>query len=95
MKHEFVKERAIQEKKENDTELELIKCIFKVKDELNNATKNFEFAEDELVDYYTYQIKANQSKLDYLIRQAKTKGISVDMIKKIKIKISDEEMEAV
>ena len=34
----------------------------------------------DLVDYYTYQIKANQAKLDYLIKLAKAKGIRVDMI---------------
>ena len=34
----------------------------------------------ELVDYYVYQIKANQAKLDYLIKLAKLNGIEVDMI---------------
>ena len=64
-----------------------------VKEELKTANKNFEFAEDELIDYYTYQIKANQSKLDYLIRIAKTRGIVVDMIKQIEIKLYGEEIE--
>ena len=36
--------------------------------------------EKDLVDYYTYQIKANQAKLDYLIKLAKTNGIQVDMV---------------
>ena len=42
---------------------------------------------DELVDYYVYQIKANQAKLDYLIKLAKIKGIEVDMINDIKYRM--------
>ena len=45
---------------------------------MSNARNNYEFAEGELIDYYLYQIKANQAKLDYLIKKAKelmiTKG---------------------
>lgn len=46
-----------------------------------------------LVDYYTYQIKANQAKLDYLIKVAKHKGIVVDMINDIKFKYCNSEEE--
>ena len=42
--------------------------------------QNFESATEGLIDYYVYQIKANQSKLDYLIKLAKLNGIEVDMI---------------
>lgn len=93
MQEEFVRENRILEKTEEEKEIELVKNIIKVKEELKVANKNFEFAEDELVDYYAYQIKANQSKLDYLIRVAKTRGISVDMINQIKIKLYNEEYE--
>lgn len=41
---------------------------------------------DDLVDYYVYQIKANQAKLDYLIKLAKVNGIEVDMINDIKFR---------
>lgn len=37
----------------------------KSKKELNLATKNFETAEEGLVDYYVYQIKASKSKVDF------------------------------
>ena len=47
-------------------EIELIKNIIKTREELKNNNKNFEFAELDLVDYYIYQIKANQAKLNYL-----------------------------
>lgn len=50
---------------------------------------------DDLVDYYIYQIKANQAKLNYLIKLAKSKGIEVDMINDIKFTLWKEDEEAV
>ena len=52
---------------------------------------NFEYAKGDLVDYYTYQIKANQAKLDYLIKLAKARGIKVDMINDKKYSFLDNE----
>ena len=75
------------ENKEN--EIELLKSIVTTKRELAIANKNFESAEKELVDYYSYQIKASKAKLDYLIKQVKTKGISVDMINNLKIGLEE------
>ena len=66
-------------------EIELLKSIIATKRELFVANKNFESAEEELVDYYSYQIKANKAKLDYLIKQVKTKGIAIDMINNLQI----------
>ena len=80
MQEEYRKEQKIIEKTEYEKEIELIKTIIKTREELKSNNKNFEYAEDELVDYYTYQIKANQAKLDYLIKLAKIKGIEVDII---------------
>ena len=48
--------------------------------ELKAANANFEFVEDELVDYYTYQIKANQAKLNYLIKKSKANDIKMDRV---------------
>lgn len=87
----YVKEQKIIEKTEIEKETELIKTIIETKEELKVANCNFEYAKDDLVDYYTYQIKANQAKLDYLIKLAKTKGIEVDMINDIKFSLCDEE----
>ena len=53
---------------EMNKEIELIKNIIKTREELKNNNKNFEFAELDLVDYYIYQIKANQAKLNYLFK---------------------------
>ena len=95
MIEEYRKEEKIIEKTEIEKEIELVKSIIKTREELKSANKNFEYAEDDLVDYYTYQIKANQAKLNYLIKLAKTKGIVVDMINDIKLKLLDEDEQAV
>ena len=34
---------------------------------------NFEYAQEDLIDYYTYQIKANRAKINYLLKAAKKK----------------------
>lgn len=96
MKEEvFEKESKIIEKTEIDKEIELITSIFKTKEQLKIANVNFEYAENELIDYYTYQIKAHQAKLDYLLKMAKSKGIVVDRISEIKYRNWIENDEAV
>lgn len=82
------KEKIIYEKTEVKREIELINSIIKTREELKVANINFEFAEDGLIDYYAYQIKANQAKLDYLLKLAKTKGIVVDRVKELKYRNS-------
>lgn len=61
--------------------------IIETKEKLQNARKNFEYAEDGMIDYYIYQIKANQSKLDYLIKLAKKKGVILSRDKEVKIRM--------
>lgn len=75
--------RIIMNKKNN--EMELLKSILETKRDLSLANKNFELAEEGLIDYYSYQIKASKAKLDYLIKQVKQKEISIDMINNIKL----------
>ncbi len=94
MQNEYVREEKIIEKTELDKEIELIRSIIKTREELKRDNKNFEYAQDDLVDYYSYQIKANQAKLDYLIKMAKEKGIEVDMINDIKFSFWEENEEA-
>ena len=60
MYEEYVKELKLIEKTEEESNIELIKSIIKTKIDLDNANKNYEFAEGELIDYYLYQIKANR-----------------------------------
>ena len=38
---------------------------------LEFANNNYQFAESDLIYYYIYEIKANQAKLNYLIKMAK------------------------
>lgn len=81
---EYLKEQEIVSKTEIQKEIELIRNIILTKEELKTANINYEFANDDLIDYYIYQMKANQAKLNYLIKLAKTKGIAVDMIGEMK-----------
>lgn len=87
MREEYVKERKIREKTDKERREELVKSIVTAREELNQLNKNFEYADKDMIDYYTYQLKANQSKLDYLIRFAKSKGISIDRIEAIKMRV--------
>ena len=92
MQENFCKEQLIRDKNLLDKEVELVRSIIKTKNELKNDNKNFEFAETDLVDYYIYQIKANQAKLNYLIKLAKQKGITIDIIEELKYENYDEEI---
>ncbi len=76
MENGYIKEgRDVKEKSKKEIENELVLCVMSVKKDLENAIRNYEFAEEDLIDYYLYEIKANQSKLDYLIRTAKEMNV--------------------
>ena len=92
MEEEYKKEQLIKDKTELEREIELVKNIIKTREDLKKDNKNFEFAELDLVDYYIYKIKANQAKLDYLIKLAKAKGISIDSINQLKYENYDEDI---
>ncbi len=92
MLEEYKRENIFKDKNELDKEIELIRNIIKTREELKNNNKNFELAEIELVDYYIYEIKANQAKLDYLLKKAKAKGISIDTVNRIKYENYEEEI---
>ena len=90
MKTEYVKEIELVETTEMEREEELIENIIKTKKDLQAARKNFEYVDsDDLVDYYIYQIKANQAKLDYLIKLAKAKGIMANIINEVEFKLQN------
>lgn len=80
MEEYYVKEKKILEKSNEEQKEYLIKSIIETRRNLNIAHKNFEFADSDLIDYYSYQIKANLSKLDYLTKVAKSKGIAINLI---------------
>ena len=86
MQEEYLIEKMIKGKTDKEKKAELMRTIIETKEMLRIARCNFEYAEDDMIDYYIYQIKANQSKLDYLIKIAKKKGIVFSRNNEIKIK---------
>lgn len=87
MQEEYIIEKMINGKTDKEKEIELMRTIIETKEMLENARCNFEYAEDEMIDYYTYQIKAHQSKLDYLIKIAKRKGMELNRIDELKYRL--------
>jgi len=60
---------------DDDTE-DLIKNLKNAQNDFETAVSNYEFADDpELVDYYTYKIKATQTRYQYLLKKAKERGL--------------------
>ena len=86
MYEEYIRENKIADKSEDEKNLELIVSIIKTKNELNSAQKNFELEEKGLIDNYSYKIKENKKKLDYIMKKKKKKGIVLDMINEIYIR---------
>lgn len=84
MQDEYQREKEVIDRTELEKEIELIRNIIKTREDLKCNRKNFEYAEMDLVDYYIYQIKANQAKLDYLLKLAKANGITIDTINQLK-----------
>ena len=86
MEENFVKEYKIKDYTAKDKDEDIIKNVIKAKSELECSINNFEYAENDLIDYFSYQIKANQAKLDYLLKKAKKRGIFLSMIEEIELK---------
>ena len=81
---DYLRDNKIKDKAEKDKKNDIIVNILKTGMELNMNIKNYEYAEQDQVDYYLYQIKANKAKLDYLIKKAKENKIELNNINKIK-----------
>ena len=82
----YIQEEKIKDKSEEEKEIELLVNIYKAKKELDEANHNFEYAEGDLIDYYTYKMKAIRAKLDYFLKKAKKMGIEIGMIDQIDIR---------
>lgn len=87
MQEDYLMEKMIKGKTDREKDIELMRTIIETKEILKVARSNFEYAEDDLIDYYTYQIKANQAKLDYLIKIAKRKGIVLNRVNELKTRL--------
>lgn len=85
MQEEYVKEKKIADKSKEEMNRMLVQSIINTNNDIQIARKNYEFAEEELIDYYLYEIKANQSKLNYLIKKSKKNGIELSRIEKLKL----------
>ena len=85
MQEEYIKEKKIEDKSKEEMNKMLIQSIINTSNNIKIAQKNYEFAEDDLIDYYLYSIKANQSKLNYLIKTSKKNGIELSRIEKLQI----------
>lgn len=90
MQEDYVKEKEIVDKSKEEMNRMLIQSIINTNNNIQVAQKNYEFAEEELIDYYLYEIKANQSKLNYLIKKSKKNGIELSRIEKLKLINFDE-----
>ena len=77
MYSEFIKEFKIEDKTEEERDQELLDTIKFVKKNLGNMYNNLQYADSDLIDYYTYQIKAEEAKYNYLIKQAKKKKLNI------------------
>jgi len=86
MEYDYVKESIIKDKSDEEKKLELIVSIIKTRNDLKNANNNYEYAEGDLIDYFLYEIKANEAKLDYLLNMAKEIGMEVDLVNSLAFK---------
>lgn len=81
MNNEYVKEtKTLKDKTDKETKLELIISIVKTRNDLQIAHNNYEYAEGNLIDYFLYEIKANQSKLDHLLKKAKELNMEMELV---------------
>lgn len=72
LEKDFIKEMKVIDRSKVDTYKELMGNIENIKKNLETDYKNLQFIEDRnLVDYYTYKIKAQEAQYDYLIKEAK------------------------
>ena len=72
----FAKEKIASNPVNNNDIEELVQSIKIAHRDWLCANSNFNYANDqEIIDYYTYMIKAYQVRYEYLIKKAKEQGI--------------------
>ena len=77
MYEKYVKEFLIIDKNDFEKETELLETIKTVERNLDNMYNNMQFIDSDLIDYYVYQIKAEEVKHNYLIKQAKKRKLKI------------------
>lgn len=71
MREEFIKETKIVDKSEEEKKIDLYQEIEVSKKKLKAYYENLNFASGSLIDYYTYQIKAEEAKFSYLLKEVR------------------------
>ena len=72
-----------KEELKEGTYADLLNNIVESRNKLNDCHHNLNYVKDEgLVDYYIYRIRSEQSRLNYLIKQAKEQRKKQEQIRK-------------
>lgn len=72
----YILDKLSKSKPYDDDTQDLINNLKNAQAEFETAVSNYEFAEEpELVDYYTYKIKATQTRYQYLLKKVKERGL--------------------
>ena len=72
----YLLDKLSKSKSYDDDTQDLINNLKNAQHEFETAVSNYEFAsEPELIDYYTYKIKATQTRYQYLLKKAKERGL--------------------
>lgn len=71
MREEFVKETKIIDRSEAEHNQDVLKELEASKKRLMSFHENINFVDGNLIDYYTYQIKAEEAKYGYLLNRVK------------------------
>lgn len=79
MYESYIKEVPIIDLNQEESENSIVNSILEAQEKLELAHRNFEYARGELIDYYAYQIKSEQAKINYLLRQAKDRKIALKL----------------
>ncbi len=75
------KKKCPQMEQDSKEAKEVIFNLHQAKQELDIANNNFKFAqEQELIDYYIYQMKAAEARYQYLLKEAKEKKITISVL---------------
>ena len=61
-REDYIKEDKILEKTKDELRNDLYTDLEKSRNSLNNLYQNLKFASGDLVDYYTYKIKAEEAR---------------------------------
>jgi len=70
----------LEQIKYKDEDYDLVSSLKNARKEWIDANMSFEYVDvQEMVDYYTYKIKACQVRYEYFLKVAKEKGIRVEM----------------